>query len=319
MPITAEQRKRRLKYIGSSDAAAIVGLNPWKTPHDVWGERYYAAETEEGPTPQTDFGSYHEDGTLAWFSANRGIKLKRNQFRVGENGIQAAHIDGLAAGNMVVEAKCTAHRHHYGAEGSNEVPDSVYCQVQHQMYCAGRELSEKERQELFSFVVVACMDEELTHLVYRVPWDEETVRYLNAASLELMDRVKSGEPPPDGRPSVEIFERRRRVEGKKKEGFDPYVAHPFRKIQRINKLIKNLEDQKEIHRLDLLEALGDCELAGPLDEVDFSKELTFFKQSRTTYGLSAKYADHCEHCGIGHKKSEFRVLRSRTRKESDAE
>ncbi len=39
MPITNRQRKLRQDHIGSSDMAAILGVDPWRTAYDVWLEK----------------------------------------------------------------------------------------------------------------------------------------------------------------------------------------------------------------------------------------------------------------------------------------
>lgn len=36
MPITQKQREFRRSHIGSSDIAAILGKDPYKTAYDVW-------------------------------------------------------------------------------------------------------------------------------------------------------------------------------------------------------------------------------------------------------------------------------------------
>lgn len=37
--ITDKQREQRRRYIGGSDMAAILGVDPWKTQVDLWLEK----------------------------------------------------------------------------------------------------------------------------------------------------------------------------------------------------------------------------------------------------------------------------------------
>ena len=53
--MTNEQRaawlKGRRTGIGGSDVAAVLGLNPWKTPLDVWNDKLGISEDKEMSEP----------------------------------------------------------------------------------------------------------------------------------------------------------------------------------------------------------------------------------------------------------------------------
>lgn len=46
--LTAEQLEQRRSLLTASDAAAVLGLSPWRTPHDVWAEKTGRAEPWKG-------------------------------------------------------------------------------------------------------------------------------------------------------------------------------------------------------------------------------------------------------------------------------
>ena len=74
MPITTGQREQRKLYLGSSDSAAIVGLNKWKSAGDVFIEK-----TQD--LPERDMGeaaligTLCEDACLQWFAPYQNSAL----------------------------------------------------------------------------------------------------------------------------------------------------------------------------------------------------------------------------------------------------
>ncbi len=105
MPITEKQREQRKNYLGSSDAPAIVGVDPWKTPADVYLSKVQNI-LEKEPGEAAQIGNLCEDAILKWFRKETGFKITRNQFRVHNNGFMAAHLDAVVSGeNAIVEAK----------------------------------------------------------------------------------------------------------------------------------------------------------------------------------------------------------------------
>ena len=141
--ITERQRELRKKSIGSSDAAALLGLDKYRTPYDLWLEKTGRIEGFSG-NAATERGEYLEDGLLRWAESKLGKIVKpSNSFTlVTEAGtVLRAHVDGqrdkYAKGNTVIEAKNMVHNDdEWGPDNSDEIPFNVYIQVQHQMLCA---------------------------------------------------------------------------------------------------------------------------------------------------------------------------------------
>lgn len=146
MPITETQRERRKKYLGSSDAAAVLGLDPYRSPFDVWAEKAGRLETTGNrppdPSDAIEVGNFCEDAVLRWFAGKRDLKLLRNQPRVHDNGIMAASFDALVVDGPepteAVEAKTTGVTSFYisdqwGEVETDQVPERVALQCQHQM------------------------------------------------------------------------------------------------------------------------------------------------------------------------------------------
>lgn len=135
MTITQEQRDERRQGIGSSDAAAIMGFNPYRQARHVWEEKVHGS-TFEGNFA-TKFGDHVESFIADHVAETIGLPLVEAPTYV--RGILRANVDRQVLkpdyGQPIVECKAT-NDSGWGEPGTDTVPDSVYCQVQHQMHCA---------------------------------------------------------------------------------------------------------------------------------------------------------------------------------------
>lgn len=84
---------RRKKGIGGSDVAACLGLNPWRTPVQLWQDKTGKSEPE--PTSESaHFGTILEDIVAKEFSARLGMKVQRvNAQLQGSEDWMLANID----------------------------------------------------------------------------------------------------------------------------------------------------------------------------------------------------------------------------------
>src|ERR1041385_8144225 len=146
MAITAAQREKRRKYIGSSDVASIVGLNEFVNAHDLWLGKT-GRLVEGNGSVAADIGQDLEGAVLKMFEREKEVTLVRDIWLERE-GIFCANLDAAIcdsdrltqghANSVVspVEAKSTGYQEFWGKEGS-EVPPVVLCQVAWQMMIVG--------------------------------------------------------------------------------------------------------------------------------------------------------------------------------------
>ena len=71
-----EWLEHRRKGIGGSDAAAILGMNPWKSPMDVWLEKT-GEFTRTMKRTKDVLGTVLEDIVAREFMARTGLKVRR--------------------------------------------------------------------------------------------------------------------------------------------------------------------------------------------------------------------------------------------------
>jgi len=134
MALSESARKRRVKHIGSSDIAAVMGLNVWSSPHDIWMAKKFPSKEQPSKGSAIRRGDLFESPLIDHAAGVLGVKVKKNQFRVCRaHPVFAAQIDALAIGRTEgIEAKTTSLYRMW----ENGVPDHVVMQCQHQMLCA---------------------------------------------------------------------------------------------------------------------------------------------------------------------------------------
>lgn len=135
--LTEKQIKKRLNYVTASEIGAIVGVNPWDTPQDVYRRKCSLAVKTVDPI-KTRRGHIMEGPLLDIASQELDIEIVRNtkMFVHPEHKLFAATPDGFDSLNRVDEAK---HLGRYTApKWADSVPHYVFCQVQWQMACCGK-------------------------------------------------------------------------------------------------------------------------------------------------------------------------------------
>jgi len=211
MPITPEQRLKRRNHIGSSDAAAILGLNPYgKNASSVWCEKMYGTDDlpNEGPI---QLGNELEPIMIRWAESELGVEIKTDVSVVAPDGICAANHDGLVvpeSSRHGIEAKSTGLMMPYnvaeqfvkfGDPMTSEVPIHVEIQCLFQMY-----VSNLDR------VWVPAWTHKGKRM-YFVDRDEKKIRDIIDACLFFWETyVRPGTPPLDFRPDLDTVKRIKR-------------------------------------------------------------------------------------------------------------
>ena len=129
-----EWHERRRQGIGGSDAAAIAGLNPWKSAVAVWLEKTGQSEQQEAGE-SAYWGIILEDIVAKEFSIQTGKKTMRKNktLQHREYPFMIANVDRMIVGkNEGLECKTTGE---YMAKQwkDNKIPDMYMLQIQHYM------------------------------------------------------------------------------------------------------------------------------------------------------------------------------------------
>ena len=141
--------------ISGSRAAAILGLSEWSTPLQVWQEihedlepgwnasrGYLLPEREENAAMR--WGLAFEDAIVSLTEQKTG-KAITDRERVFSDNFMTCHVDGMMDIEdepVLFEGKSTNARSYYqkwGEPGTDRIPTSYACQVQHNMMLSGAE------------------------------------------------------------------------------------------------------------------------------------------------------------------------------------
>jgi putative phage-type endonuclease len=138
----------RRRGLGASDAAAALGLSPYKTPLQLYYEKTGEVEPP-AETPAMRRGRKWEGDVLDEYADSRDVDLVEQVFaRHPEHPWMTATLDGVVPGaaypdprdgGWIVEAKVVGMRaaREWGEDGTDDVPRHVLCQCHHQLAVTG--------------------------------------------------------------------------------------------------------------------------------------------------------------------------------------
>ena len=178
----------RRKGIGGSDAAAIAGLNRWRSPIMVWLEKTGQVEPEE-PGEAAYWGTVLEDVVAREFTKRTGkrVRRKNGMLHHPEYPFMLANIDRLVVGEPAgLECKTTGeyNKHEWGDDGE-EIPPEYLLQVMHYMAVTG-----------FEHWYMAVLIGGNKFKWFRVDRDQELIDYLIKIESDFWKLVQEGTPPP---------------------------------------------------------------------------------------------------------------------------
>jgi putative phage-type endonuclease len=207
--ITTEQRELRRKYLGSSDAAAVLGLDAYRSAADVYLQKTAPVDDDKG-NEHTDRGNLLEPVLIQY--AVREAKLAdvvTGEMVVHPSGLLASNFDARSGdGTAIVEAKTTVMGEEWGDPGTDQVPDRVNVQVAHQFCCL-------PTARIAWVPVLLPGFKSFDWRIYRIDRNDELCAIVEKSGLKFMrEFVRAGVKPTDFRPNLEILKRVRREPGK---------------------------------------------------------------------------------------------------------
>ncbi len=224
----------RRRGIGGSDAAAILGLNPWKTPMDVWLEKTGEfTRNDEEKNEKMYWGTALEDVVAREFMARTGLKVRRRNalLQHRKHHFMIANVDRLVIGHKA-GLECKTAGQYTSDDWAMGVPDYYIPQVQHYMAVTGYPVW---------FVAVLIGGQEFKY--YKITRDNYFIRQLIEAETEFWNMVETRTPPPiDGtKASTELVKKLYPEAEKGKE-----IDLPFEAFELIQQYEKACEEEKRI-------------------------------------------------------------------------
>ncbi|MBM4762739.1 lambda-exonuclease family protein [Bacillus sp. B15-48] len=155
--------------IGGSDAAAIAGLNKWKSPIGVYLDKIGQAPGEDIAGEAAYWGNVMEDIVAQEFSKRTGLKVRRRNamLKHPEYPFMLANVDRLIVGKKEgLECK-TASEYLKDQWKDEEIPASYLLQCQHYMAVTG-----------YSAWWIAVLIGGNKFIYKKIDRDEELIEYL---------------------------------------------------------------------------------------------------------------------------------------------
>lgn len=176
--------------IGGSDAAAIVGLNPYCSAYQVYlNKTGQIPETEDNEAMRQ--GRDLEAYVASRFEEATGKKVQRCNYilRSEEHPFMFANVDRLVVGEKaILECKTTSvlNRSDFA---SGDIPPNYYCQCQHYMAVTG-----------YNLVYLAVLVLNKGFHVFEIKRNEDDIKALVNAEKDFWENnvLAQKEPAPDG-------------------------------------------------------------------------------------------------------------------------
>lgn len=299
MPITEAQRQARRHHLGSSDSPAILQVDPWSSPHDVYLSKVHELDDIKS-NEAIDIGNEFEGPLLRWAAKELGVEIETNVSLVcPSDEIFAANLDGRVVGSAQgLEAK-TGDGTEYGDEMTDQVPDRVIIQAHHQMFVA-------DLGVVWVPALVAKFG-RLNRCVYRVDRSEPLVGAVRDQGREFwLNHVVPKVPPTGWTPSLDTIKRIKRINGE----VVPVAAELVARWEEAKAAEKEAKQARDEAQALMLAALGEAE-AG--DYGDPAKILTYLEQGRAGIDVKALRLAHPAIASQFATESRFRVARLKKR------
>lgn len=284
--------------IGGSDAAVIVGLNPYRSRLELYADKLGLMperEDSEAMRIGRDLEAYVAD---RWAEAT-GKKYRRTNFMYCHDRYDfiRANVDREVIGEKAgLECKTTSVYNKSDFE-NGEIPLAYYCQCQHYMAVMGYERM---------YLAVLALGKAFYHFV--IDRSEEEINTLLENEVDFWrQHVENGIPPePDGSESAAAAIRAMQGESSRPEGFKLMMQYEndLAHLNALNGQIKALQQETEAIRQALMLALGEAESGESEQYV-----LNYRPQNRVNVDLAAlreKYPQAYKECS---KNIQYRALK----------
>lgn len=244
--------------IGGSDAAAAVGLSPYKSPLELWLEKTGRDEGLAKPDPLDTtqpiyWGTLLEPMVVAAYTQQTGRRVRKVHavLQHPEHPFMLANLDREVVGDAEVQILECKTAGEFGARlWKDGVPEYVQLQVQHQLAVTGK---------IAADVAVLLCGQKLG--VHRIQRDDELIARLVTLEARFWDYVIRDQPPPaDGSASSDQALRALYPGSGATVDFssDATLSAVFADLVSVRERIRQHETAAEALKQRIQEAIGDA-------------------------------------------------------------
>lgn len=262
-PNTEEWHAFRRTGFGASEAAAIVGCDPYNTAFHIY-QRKIGAVDDQFDNAAMRLGRKLEPVVVSEFVERTDIRVLQAPcpvLRHSAHEFMLATPDALLETDELLECKTTNFRmanrweseeENANHEGSDWMPDWIMCQVQQQLAVTGRQVCH-----------VAALFDGRTLRLRRVERNDRIIAAIIAAEAELWERVQNRDAPEPNWEHARTLELMRDLfdlRESKTVAFDDELVRVALRFGKVKEHIKSLEKRKDALHSRILHAMGDAEI-----------------------------------------------------------
>lgn len=192
LPCEKTTQPDRTKFIGGSDASVILGINPWRTPLQLWQDKVTPRIEKIDPARQRVFDRGHrmEPYVVDLLRDETGLRIARRNERYidKEHPFLACEIDAEAVSGENIEIKTVSpfKAADWGELGTDSIPVYYTAQAQHGLMITGAQVC--------IFGVLIGGDD---FRIYRVERDDELIAGIRQREVAFwVDHIEPRVPPP---------------------------------------------------------------------------------------------------------------------------
>jgi putative phage-type endonuclease len=260
--MTVEQMKDRQAWLqlrnsglGGSDAAAILGVSPWKSRLALWAEKTGEIEPEDlSKNPRVIFGQKLEPIVAEWFCEETGKQVRRRgMMRSDEYPWMLASMDREIVGEKAGLEIKTAGVDQAKNWRDDEVPDAYYLQCQWYMAVTG--------YDRWYIAVLIGGNDPQWKIVER---NQEQIDLLIEEGKKFWEMVQTRTAPePDGSKSAGDALESMHPGGREDtlELRQPEIVVAYERYKHFEKAEKEAKKAKDTYAQHIMEAMGDFEVA----------------------------------------------------------
>jgi predicted phage-related endonuclease len=250
----------RRTFVGASESASLFGLNPWKSPYELWMTKAgLVDEPDLSANDRVKWGKRNEDAVARGLAEDFGWQVRRVQ-RV----IPHATVANMACtpdyeivnhprGPGLLQVKTVdsfTFRQHWPCK---EPPINYVLQLQHEMACTGR-----------AWGVLGVLVGGNQGLVFEYERDPATIRDIESAVTGFWASIAAGvSPDPDFQADADLIVQlyRQVTRGEAKSIDDPELEAVIAEMVVLGEAKANFEKKHKVCRARLLAAIGPAEIA----------------------------------------------------------
>ena len=240
-----EQLIERRKSIGGSEISAVLGINPWRTPLQLYMEK--RGEIEPQPENMAmRLGTKLEPIIRELYEEETGNKvtLQPETIYHPEYNFLSATVDGLVGDNKILEIKKVGYDSAvWGEQFTDNIPDYYITQVQQYMAIYDRDEAD-----------LAALVSGNDFRIYNIKRDDDLIKMMFTIASEFWEMVQNGTPP--AIKTTEDWQLRfsKQLQDNAVEANDTDLQ-ALKKLYSVNRQIKELEEQKQALNVQLMQRL----------------------------------------------------------------